>query len=121
MLSEMIAAKQDRQPIGLELFVHGIVQQTAPVHDFGQVPEAIDGRLPGVGRPRDIAAIADLDPKLLDGLGDTRHTQGFRRTKPVKPHGSRMKRRWRRIERSWRTCHPYVESEAKNLRLLSHA
>jgi len=57
----VIAAQQDGQVPGPQLGQHGVVHETRPCRDFGQVAIAVHGRQRRVARSVQVAPIDDLD------------------------------------------------------------
>ena len=74
----VVAPKHDGQPGGAEFGVGGVVQQLVPAHHLGQMPETIHGRLPGVGRAGQVAAVLDVQAQVGQRAGNTRHPQRLR-------------------------------------------
>ena len=74
----VVAAQHDRHAAFLQFGMHGIVQQLVPGHDFGQMTKTVHGVLPGIGRTREVAAIAHVHTEPGDGLVDAGHAQRLR-------------------------------------------
>jgi len=69
----MITAQHDRQASRGQLGMHGLVHPLVPGHHLGQVAVAMEGTLPGVAWPAEVAAVDDLQPVAVQHGGDACH------------------------------------------------
>ena len=83
----VVAAQQDGQLALAQFGMHRVVHRAVPGGHFRQMAVAVDGRLPGIGRAIQIAAVLDLEALGLDDRTQAGDAQGFR------SHGGRARRR----------------------------
>ena len=74
----VVAAQQDGQLALPQFGMHRVVDRAVPGGHFRQMAVAVDGRLPGVGRAIQIAAVLDLEALGLDDRTQAGDAQGFR-------------------------------------------
>ena len=74
----VVAAQQDGQLALAQFGMHRVVHRAVPGGHFRQMAVAVDGRLPGIGRAIQIAAVLDLEALGLDDRTQAGDAQGFR-------------------------------------------
>ena len=74
----VIAPQKNGQVAGAQALVHGLMHRAIPGGDFCQVPVAIDGWQPGVGRAGQIAQIRHRQPMALQRFLQACNAHRFR-------------------------------------------
>jgi hypothetical protein len=57
----VVAPHQQRHVALRQRLVDGVVDRPVPRHHLGQVAHAVGGRLPGIGRPGEVAAVDHVE------------------------------------------------------------
>ena len=71
----VVAAHHHGHAACVQLGQHGVVHGTVPFNDFGQVAKAVDGWLPRVGRPGQVADVVHRQAQRGQRFGNAGHAQ----------------------------------------------
>ena len=74
----VVTTQHDRQLPGLQRGIDRVTHRLVPGHCFGQVAEAVEGALPGVGGAVQVAAVVHRQAQPLQRLLQPRHPHRLR-------------------------------------------